>query len=529
MKNIRLRKWQQEAETAVFQAQNQGRKSALVEACPAAGKTYFGMKMATDAMQAGFAKLICVVVPSRHLKLQWAQSALEWGIHLDYQYSYQLNREYQGVAITYSQFANNPLHFVYLFKSAYILFDEIHHCGDDNSWGEHLGVIEHESFFCLGLTGTPFRTDNAKIPFLRYTADGVSVPDYAYRYGDAVADGIVRETEFLHYGGTVAYKKKMGERLTDFAVEFSEHCEDRKALRVALLPESGWAERMIRDADERLEEIRGGLDPRAAMLVVCKSQAVTRQVAEIVHSIVGEKPVIAISDEEGSHEAIKQFRNGRAKAICATRMVSEGVDIPRIYVIVYLTNVLTRMYFGQIIGRATRQSRLPKAKQMAFVFLPLFKELVDMAESIKAEVRHVLREREAKRKQSEKNDDEVNFATEFIPVRELTSNSGLGLRIVDGKRTNGQLSLWDRVSMEIGEPDPDPDERLMAEQRAELKSEIKMLVRAWARKSRFSHGYIYGGLNQQQQVLTQDNLTNEGLVERINILRERMGLKKRPV
>jgi hypothetical protein len=71
-------------------------------------------------------------------------------------------------------------------------------------------------------------------------------------------------------------------------------------------------------------------------------------------------------------------------------MVSEGVDIPRLRVGVYGTNVLTEMYFRQVVGRFVRmQSHVP-VPQRAWLYLPKDPVLVRYARQIKAERDHVL-------------------------------------------------------------------------------------------------------------------------------------------
>jgi len=70
--------------------------------------------------------------------------------------------------------------------------------------------------------------------------------------------------------------------------------------------------------------------------------------------------------------------------------VSEGVDIPRLRVGVYGTNVITEMYFRQVVGRFVRmQDGLPKP-QRAWLYLPKDPILVHYAKQIKAERDHVL-------------------------------------------------------------------------------------------------------------------------------------------
>jgi superfamily II DNA or RNA helicase len=73
-------------------------------------------------------------------------------------------------------------------------------------------------------------------------------------------------------------------------------------------------------------------------------------------------------------------------------MVSEGVDIPRLRVGVYGTNVITEMYFRQVVGRFVRmQEGFPKP-QRAWLYLPKDPVLVHYAKQIKAERDHVLEE-----------------------------------------------------------------------------------------------------------------------------------------
>ncbi|HMS86196.1 MAG TPA: hypothetical protein PKD12_21360, partial [Nitrospira sp.] len=78
--------------------------------------------------------------------------------------------------------------------------------------------------------------------------------------------------------------------------------------------------------------------------------------------------------------------------LVAVNMVSEGVDIPRLRVGVYGTNVITEMYFRQVVGRFVRmQEGLPKP-QRAWLYLPKDPVLVHYAKQIKAERDHVLEE-----------------------------------------------------------------------------------------------------------------------------------------
>jgi len=72
----------------------------------------------------------------------------------------------------------------------------------------------------------------------------------------------------------------------------------------------------------------------------------------------------------------------------AVRMVSEGVDIPRLAVGVYATSVGTALFFAQAVGRFVRARR---RGETASVFLPSIPVLLGYAAELEAERDHVLR------------------------------------------------------------------------------------------------------------------------------------------
>ncbi len=118
-----------------------------------------------------------------------------------------------------------------------------------------------------------------------------------------------------------------------------------------------------------------------------------RQVAELVGRITGSPAHVAISDDPSASKTIKTFAQHKTQQwLVAVNMVSEGVDIPRLRVGVYATNVLTEMYFRQVVGRFVRmQEGLPKP-QRAWLYVPKDATLVHYAKRIKAERDHVLEE-----------------------------------------------------------------------------------------------------------------------------------------
>jgi hypothetical protein len=116
-----------------------------------------------------------------------------------------------------------------------------------------------------------------------------------------------------------------------------------------------------------------------------------RWVADLVARITGTKAEVAVSDDPAASRTIEEFAGHKKQQwLVAVNMVSEGVDIPRLRVGVYGTNVITEMYFRQVVGRFVRmQEGLPKP-QRAWLYLPKDPVLVHYAKQIKAERDHVL-------------------------------------------------------------------------------------------------------------------------------------------
>ncbi len=79
--------------------------------------------------------------------------------------------------------------------------------------------------------------------------------------------------------------------------------------------------------------------------------------------------------------------------IVAVRMVSEGVDIPRLRVGVFATNTTTELFFRQAAGRLVRWTRGMR-HQKAFFFIPDDPRLRTFAAQIAEQRRHSLRRKD---------------------------------------------------------------------------------------------------------------------------------------
>ena len=388
----KLRAWQAEALDEYFASD---RRDFLAAATPGAGKTTFALRLATELIARRVVDQVTVVAPTEHLKKQWADAAHRVGIRLnpDFKNNHGFGgRRFHGVAVTYAQIAMRPAHHRSMTESArtLVILDDVHHGGDALSWGDAIREAFEPATRRLSLTGTPFRTDTAPIPFVTYLPDErgirLSQTDYNYGYGRALADGVVRPVIFMAYAGKMRWRTKMGEEMTARLGQGDTRDITAQAWRTALDPQGEWITAVLAAADTRLSEVRHTI-PDAGGLVIATDQITARAYAAILHGITGQAPTVVLSDEKESSERIDAFAKSEERWMVAVRMVSEGVDVPRLSVGVYATSASTALYFAQAVGRFVRARR---RGETASIFLPSVPALIALASTLELERDHAL-------------------------------------------------------------------------------------------------------------------------------------------
>ena len=389
----KLRAWQAEALDEYFDKEQ--RRDFLAAATPGAGKTTFALRLATELIARRIVDRVTVVAPTEHLKRQWAEAAHRVGIRLNPGFRNGDSfggRRYHGIAVTYAQVAIRAGLHREITESArtLVILDEIHHGGDALSWGDAIREAFGGAERRLSLTGTPFRSDTAPIPFVTYAPDSkgirTSVTDYNYGYGRALADGVVRPVIFMAYAGKMRWRTRMGDEMEARLGEGDTKDVTSQAWRTALDPAGAWIPAVLAAANLRLTEVRTQI-PDAGGLVIATDQNTARAYAEILRDITGILPTIVLSDEKESSDRIAAFSEGTARWLVAVRMVSEGVDVPRLSVGVYATSASTPLFFAQAVGRFVRARR---RGETATIFVPSVPTLVDLAQALEVERDHAL-------------------------------------------------------------------------------------------------------------------------------------------
>jgi superfamily II DNA or RNA helicase len=383
---VRLRPWQKAAFDR-FVASDA--RDFLAVATPGAGKTTFALTAARHELARRPTRLV-VVAPTAHLKLQWARAAAAFSLHLEPDWNGRgLARDMHGVVTSYQQVAASPEAAVRLGADAFVVFDELHHAADERAWGAAIQQAFAAASRRLALSGTPFRSDTRAIPFVRYEGDE-AVPDYEYSYGDALTDrGVVRPVYFPRTNGHMEWAAPDGSL---HAATFDDPLGAARAserLRTALSLEGEWLPTVLQSAVERLGLIRRE-QPDAGGLVIATDQEHARGIAAMLETRFRTRARVVTSDDPSASAGIEAFAAGREPWLVAVRMVSEGVDIPRLRVGVYATTTATELFFRQAVGRLVRWTR-GTTRQRAWLFIPDDPRLRVLAARIAEQRRHSLR------------------------------------------------------------------------------------------------------------------------------------------
>ncbi len=390
-RSLRLRKWQKAALDAF---ERHTSSNFLAVATPGAGKTTFALTAALRNLARYPHRRVIVVTPTQHLKHQWADAATPFGLHLESAWvpSDGMPHDMHGIVTTYQQVVSARDTIATIADDAFVIVDEIHHAGSDRSWGTGLAEALATAAHRLALSGTPFRSDQDPIPFVRYDHDD-AVADFVYGYGEALRDGgVVRPVFFPAVGGHMEWATPEGSLQAASFADPLDRAGASQRLRTALSTDGEWLPEVLSRAHNQLLELRRAQADAGGLVI-----AMDVDHAHAIRRLFEERDVratLVTSDDPNASDHIETFAAGKDPWIVAVRMVSEGVDIPRLRVGVYATNVVTELFFRQAVGRLVRWQSAMR-RQKAFMFIPDDIRLRTLAHQITQQRTHSLARREA--------------------------------------------------------------------------------------------------------------------------------------
>jgi hypothetical protein len=252
--------------------------------------------------------------------------------------------------------------------------------------------------------------------------------------------------------------------------------------------------------------------------------------------------VVATSDDPAASTRIARFAEGTEPWIVAVRMVSEGVDVPRLRLGVFATTTTTELFFRQAVGRLVRHTGGPAGAERAWLFIPDDPKLRTWAATIAEARRHSLRraweDGEEERPPEdpamldEPGDDEEEQLSLFQALSaEVIDNDGPSVFDPDPDAGDGAVDEGgdvgdDGVPVDLPPPPPpgsgrfavplppDLGNRPLAEVKAELRQANAALARELVRFTGLTHREVNGTLNRRAGLQRIDQASLDDLRRR---------------
>jgi len=399
MQKKSLRDWQQKCFAELQRVKADGRNQFLAVAGVGSGKTFFSAHVFNEFKKIGEFDSVVIISPTENIKRNWSLTfQRDFGIKVDhgYQFKHAWPRDCNGVSLTYQSL--NPLNLQilkrYINKRVLLVIDEVHHAGDERSWGDAIQELGIEAGFVLLLSGTPTRSDNAVIPFVKYkkvSEDRYKLQyDFYYGYADSIKDKVCCPTIFeRNHSEAETFE---GYKTLKYATE--ENAVSKRLLNGVITAKSKdncFVYQTFLKANTRLGEINDKRNGNYAGLIVCKSIEDAQTLYERIYEEFGSNfAELVTSDDKDSNKKIEDFKTSYNPWLISINMVSEGVDIDRIRCIVYATNVTTMVRFVQVMGRGVRNpDHKENDNDVCYMYIPDYKPIVDNAQSIEEEIAHV--------------------------------------------------------------------------------------------------------------------------------------------
>jgi hypothetical protein len=220
---------------------------------------------------------------------------------------------------------------------------------------------------------------------------------------------------------------------------------------------------------------------------------------------------VVTSDDPSASERIASFAADTSEWLVAVRMVSEGVDIPRLRVGVYATPTTTDLFFRQAVGRLVRWMA-GERDQRAWLYVPDDPRLRTWAAQLANQRRHSLvrsptlaatpdREPEARSIMHGPDDEDVRQLSLFAPLSAVATRVA-PVRPWDEPLPEAWLLANHHIELELAPPPPvaasaGTDGSLTRRQaKDQLRLANATAARDLARLTGQSHAFINAELNR---------------------------------
>ena len=272
-----------------------------------------------------------------------------------------------------------------------VICDEHHHAAVKAAWGESADSAFSKAKYVLILTGTPIRSDGERPVWFQYSGGEITHPkdgQFTLTYGEAVDLKYCRPAFFHRHEGNFKVtlddgteanvSGETGQNISDDlkriggidkALEFYNLACKIPYLSDGVTPDkNSYQKSMLEEGIRALDKTQERM-PNAGGLVIAPNIDVAEYMTDILEDLTGEKPILVHSKLPNADTKISAYRNSNKNWIVSVNMISEGVDIRRLRVLVYLPYAQTELAFRQAMGRVVRSDG-EEDDSRAYVVMP---------------------------------------------------------------------------------------------------------------------------------------------------------------
>jgi len=415
MSEIMLRAWQSAAVAKALKWLTEIRSDRhfLVNAAPGSGKTICASVIAKRLLEMGEIERVIVIAPRAEVVRQWGDEyRFVTGRHMTKVTGADGDVSDFGLDLCATWSAIESLQDAFQAvcqqHKTLVICDEHHHAAVEAAWGADANDAFHDAKFVLILSGTPIRSDGRETVWLAFDDLGqIDHPDegtFTLSYGEAVQLNYCRPITFHRHEGRFSVKLSDDEEISVSGTKETELEPSLKRVtglqqaldyyRLVCTPKylsdgttpdvDSYQGTMLQWGISKLDDLRETL-PHAGGLVIAPSIGVAEYMAELLERLDGEKPILVHSQMPNAEARISAFKNSSKRWIVSVAMISEGVDIKRLRLLIYLPNAKTELAFRQAMGRVVR-SLGPDDHSRAYVVMPTLKILEEYARRVEQEM-----------------------------------------------------------------------------------------------------------------------------------------------
>ena len=415
MPEMDLREWQKAAHNKCLQwfDADENQKHFVINAAPGAGKTICASVIAQSLLRMGKIERVIIVAPRAEVVRQWSDEFFAvTHRHMTKVTGADAQIEDFGddLCATWSavQTLSDGFQSVCRTHKTLVVCDEHHHAAVQAAWGTSANSAFEAASYVLILTGTPVRSDGEETVWLACDSNGtLQHPEegtYTLTYGAAVDLGYCRPTTFHRHEGkfnvvvdnneqievsgtkdVAIPKENPASTALKSALEFYKVVCTPKFQKDGCTPDmNSYHASMVRWGINKLDDVRHTL-PSAGGLVIAPTISMAEYFCDIIQQLDGERPTLVHSQMPNADQKIAAFRRSTKKWIVSVAMISEGVDIRRLRVLIYLPHSQTELSFRQAIGRVVRNNSNNDTSR-AYVIMPTHKIFEVFARRVEEEM-----------------------------------------------------------------------------------------------------------------------------------------------